>query len=151
MKARNITAFFFIYSSPFLGVEDNLEIFSLFRATAFNSVDEFYLHFFSCLENKKAIEQAKRACDDGDYLSSFPFYTRNDRIFRYIRDNILSSTEYENLNFKMMKAARFDHVGAKSNLWMNSNDLRRLAEDGHEIGLHSHSHPTKISKLDINA
>ena len=32
-------------------------------------------------------------------------------------------------------------------LWMNIENIKKLNEDGHIIGLHSHTHPTMLSKL----
>jgi peptidoglycan/xylan/chitin deacetylase (PgdA/CDA1 family) len=135
------------------GGKDNLEIFSFFRTTAFTDIDEFYALVFSTLRNRNQtiIAKAEKACDDEGYLSDFPFYTRNDRIFRYIRDFILDPQEYEDLNFQLMRKKGFDWNRAKENLWLNQDELRDLSNAGHIIGLHSHSHPTKMSKLERNA
>ena len=35
------------------------------------------------------------------------------------------------------------------NVWMNNDDLAQLDYEGHNIGLHSYSHPFLISKLSI--
>ena len=35
------------------------------------------------------------------------------------------------------------------NLWMDTRDLRDLINDGHHVGLHSHTHPTNLSSLDL--
>jgi peptidoglycan/xylan/chitin deacetylase (PgdA/CDA1 family) len=32
-------------------------------------------------------------------------------------------------------------------LWMKPEDLRRLHADGHVIGLHTHTHPTRLERL----
>ena len=47
----------------------------------------------------------------------------------------------------MMSKRNFDFNIAKKNLWMSEEDLITLDSSGHIIGLHSYSHPTKISKL----
>ena len=41
----------------------------------------------------------------------------------------------------------FDVNLANQKLWMSENDLITLDSSGHIIGLHSYSHPTKMSKL----
>ena len=41
----------------------------------------------------------------------------------------------------------FDVNIAKQKLWMSEKDLIILDSSGHTIGLHSYSHPTKMSKL----
>lgn len=151
LKEFGLTAFFFVYSAPFVGGADNLEIFSLFRATAFDSAEDFYAEFFTALGCATSLRRAEIACDEEAYLSDFPFYTRNDRIFRYIRDNVMPSSDYNDLNFELMRRRGFDPAAARDGLWMNAKDLRTLTCEGHLIGLHSHTHPTKISKLSLRA
>ena len=46
-----------------------------------------------------------------------------------------------------MLKKRFNIKNAKKNLWMTEKDLIKISNKGHVIGLHSYSHPTKISKL----
>ena len=36
-------------------------------------------------------------------------------------------------------------------LWLNEQEVIRLAEMGHSIGLHSYSHPTMMHKLSLSA
>ena len=37
------------------------------------------------------------------------------------------------------------------NLWMSSNEIMALSNDGHVIGLHTHTHPTNLASLDHKA
>ena len=91
LRKNNISAFFFVYSSAFSDNPDFLEIFRYFRNTQFSSVDEFYNSFFDHLiqNDKDEYLSQQRQYSFLDYLSNFPFYSENDKWFRYIRDQYL--------------------------------------------------------------
>ena len=142
-------AFFFVYSSAFTDQPDYLEIFRLFRTSVFKSIDEFYLKFFDILKKLESNEFdfQKSIFLKQNYLSEFPFYSDNDRFFRFLRDQYLGSFRYTEIMKDMMHFYKFDIDAAKKNLWMSENELREISKLGHTIGLHSYSHPTQISKL----
>ena len=149
MEKLGIEAFFFTHSSAFGKSPDPLEIFRHFRTTCFDSIDEFYEEFFEYLRNKDAKEfsiQHKKYKMLG-YLSEYSIYTENDRWFRYLRDFYLDISDYNQTMRDLMLDKDFDIDVAKQNLWMSEQDLINLDNQGHLIGLHSYSHPTKISKL----
>ena len=50
MEELDIKGFWFIYSSPFFGRPDPLEMFRFFRSQYFSHIDEFYGAFFRKLE-----------------------------------------------------------------------------------------------------
>jgi peptidoglycan/xylan/chitin deacetylase (PgdA/CDA1 family) len=84
------------------------------------------------------------------YLKDFTFYTSNDRRFRFVRDRVLGPEKYNNIMDSMLDAADFDRRTTGRQLWMTEAMLRELANDGHIIGLHSHTHPTNLAALDRN-
>ena len=43
------------------------------------------------------------------------------------------------------KGLEFDELGSK--IWINENMIKEICADGHEIGLHSHTHPYEMKKL----
>ena len=45
----------------------------------------------------------------------------------------------------LMVDMSFDEKSIIKNLWMSNEDLVNLSNNGHIIGLHSHSHPTNFS------
>ena len=49
-----------------------------------------------------------------------------------------------------MSEKNFDPNKAKKDLWMSEKELVEINKEGHEIGLHSFSHPTQMSKLTKN-
>lgn len=150
LKKRNIQAYFFVYSSPFMGNPDYLEIYRYFRTTEFESIDSFYEKFFDKTRSifEDDYEIAKNNYDENKYLKAFPFYTENDKWFRYLRDNTLGKERYEVIMLALMSQHKFNPAIIKKMLWMNEDSLTGLLKDGHTIGLHSYSHPTTLHLLD---
>ena len=149
LSERKLDAFFFVYSSVFSGNPDNLEIFRFFRTNSFTSMDEFYSQFFEEVlksYNKEFAEHESKYARL-NYLDAFPFYTASDKWFRYLRDLILGPEKYEKLMFKLMKTKNFDVLAATKGLWMSESQLKEIVSRGHLVGLHSYSHPTKMSSL----
>ena len=150
LKKHNIFAFFFVSSSTFSDEPDFLEIFRYFRINEFDSVDEFYNYFFDFLiqdDKDEYLSQQSQYSSLGNYLSSSPYYSENDKWFRYLRDQCLSKEKYTNVMMKLIYQKGLDINEASKNLWMQEDELLKIHENGHVVGLHSYSHPTKMSKL----
>jgi len=149
LEERGIDAFFFVYSSVFSGAPDNLEVFRYFRTNSFNNIDDFYNHFFELVRNNYEgnLEYHQFQYNKLDYLNAFPFYTANDKWFRYLRDQVLGAKKYEELMLNMIEERGFSPDSISKNLWMSEDHLKDIYKRGHLVGLHSYSHPTKISKL----
>ena len=60
---------------------------------------------------------------------------------------LISKKEYEELMFQIMNLRKFNYKEFLSKLFFDEKDLISLDNLGHNIGLHSHSHPTLIEKL----
>lgn len=147
---HGLTAFWFIYTAPTSGVADRLEVYRYFRTKFFPDVDEFYAAFFSLAEASgegEALQAGRADFDAGTYLGQFPFYSVMDRWFRYARDEILGPQRYYGVMDAMMTAAGLDAATLRDLLWMSPNDIRSLHDDGHIVGLHSHTHPTRIERM----
>lgn len=150
MNKRNLQAFFFVYSSPFIGRPDFLEIFRHFRNTTYTSLKSFYDDFFQTTQNvlQDHYENHHIKYNKLNYLQDFAFYSEDDKWFRYLRDQCLSKEKYEEIMNTLMKAKDFHPESVFSKLWMDNSTVRNLAADGHTIGLHSFSHPTTLHFLD---
>jgi peptidoglycan/xylan/chitin deacetylase (PgdA/CDA1 family) len=144
-----ITAFWFVYTSIYNGVAEKLEIYRYFRCTAFPSVDSFYERFFVAAQRRLGEEylRLRSGFNPAEYLSNSPFYTDNDRWFRYLRDRALGSSGYYTLMEDMIDENGFDRQAAAGQLWLRPDHVKDLAENGHLIGLHSYSHPTSMGTL----
>ena len=80
----------------------------------------------------------------------YSFYSYEDIKFRFVRDFFLSKEAYENTMILMLKKYKADIEKLKLKLFFNEKDILKLNGLGHVIGLHSHTHPTKIEKLSYN-
>jgi peptidoglycan/xylan/chitin deacetylase (PgdA/CDA1 family) len=149
-KALGLTAFWFVYTSVLQGNIERLEIYRHFRMTQFPTVDDFYGAFFIAVfegEHGKAVEHTLREFDPSSYLTPFPFYTAADRRFRFVRDEILGPNRYAEVMDAMIRDARIDLRALASKLWMDDACIQHLHAQGHVVGLHSHTHPTRVQRL----
>ncbi len=151
LKAMGLTAFWFVYSGVFQGKQEVLEIYRHFRTTAFENIDDFYTEFSDTARTLFPEEYALALVgfDAQSYLAAYPFYTNNDRLFRYLRDEALGVQRYQEAMSRLMQEKKFDALRAQ--LWMSDDDIRALDRDGHVIGLHSFSHPTRLAELSPEA
>ena len=147
LEEFKIKSFFFVYTSIFEDKPDNLEVFRYFRMNYFKDINEFYINFYKTLNkdlktffntNLKKIDLTKK---------KFPHYSIEDIKFRLIRDFFLNKSEYEKTMFLMMNEKKFDYKKFYPMLFFDKNDLIKLDDLGHLIGLHSQSHPTLFERL----
>ena len=145
-----IKAFWFIYSSPLDGSFEKLETLRYYRSFYFKSFLEFYNSFFKELKSDKKYDYVFKdlnGFDFNNYLNDFSFYTKEDKIFRYTRDILLGENKYFEIMNSMMKKSKVSlNTKLHKKLWMSTIELQKLKNDGHIIGLHSHTHPTKMSE-----
>ena len=149
LKAKNIKAFFFVYSSAFSESPDPLEIFRFVRNNHFETVEVFYERFYELMkiDQLRLFEYANSTFDVKNYLKELPYLSDDDKFFRYCRDIILGPQAYFKVMFELIRIEKIDIEKIKTNLWMKEEDLWELTLDGHKIGLHSNSHPTRMSNL----
>lgn len=152
LEKYQIDAFFFIYSCVFSDKPDNLEIFRYFRNNYYTEMDDFFNEFFKVVDERLGDEIVvhRQSFNEIDYLIEFPFYTQNDKWFRYIRDQVLVNDEYENILFHMMKMKQFSASKIADKLWMSEEQVRDIYNKGHSVGLHSYTHPIPLEKLNYH-
>ena len=81
-------------------------------------------------------------------MSEYPFYSINERKFRFLRDKLLTPEQYRDIMFSLIAASKsFSLEAAVEGMWMAPKDLSDLVSGGHSVGLHSHSHPTAMADL----
>lgn len=153
LKARGLTAFWFVATGTLRGAPPRLEIYRRFRDTRFANIDDFYESFFRLLA---ATPMAERVCaalrdfDANGYLAEFAFYSEADRRFRFVRDDVLGPRDYHRVMDELIAAYGVSVEALARGLWMTDAELRALHADGHVIGLHSHSHPTRLAELSLD-
>ncbi|MEW7979018.1 MAG: hypothetical protein AB2813_04235 [Candidatus Sedimenticola endophacoides] len=151
LERLGLTAFWFIYSSVLTGKPETLEIFRRFRSEHFDDIDQFYHAFYRHLDDGPLgirVREGLADFDPGSYLSALPFYSEGDRRFRYVRDRILGPSDYDRVMYQMIEVAGTSPERLAQGLWMKAGHLRKLHAGGHVIGLHSHTHPTALARLD---
>ena len=92
--------------------------------------------------------------ENNDKISStkdkFPFYSIEDIKFRLVRDNFLNKTKYEEIMFLMIKEKNLNYKETYKKFFFQKNDLKKLDNLGHLVGLHSHNHPTLLEKFNYD-
>lgn len=148
LQKRSLTAFYFIPTYFWDGGGYNsLEVYRHFRALKFKNTEEFYRTFFEGLDKntdgfRKNITEELRKFDPKKYLQEFPFYTEEDKRFRFVRDKVMTEDEYKNYMNYMLQAHEYNPAEHRSLLWLSEQDIKTLHQTGNLIGLHSHSHST---------
>lgn len=153
LDALGLTAFWFVYSSVLEGQREWLEIYRMFRTCWFDDIDHFYRLFFARVESDYGADyrQCHARFDPRTYLPNDPFYTDNDRWFRYLRDRFLGSEAYHRLMQDILRDHQVDIAKISGKLWMKAWQIQTLSREGHLIGLHSHTHPTMLAALSAKA
>ena len=150
LEELKIKSFFFVYSSIFKDKPNNLEIFRYFRTNYFDNVDKFYNNFYKVLDknlitffknNDKKIKETK---------IKFPFYRTEDIKFRLVRDIFLTKSQYEENTFSLIKEKQLNYKDFYQKIFFQKSDLQTLNNLGHLIGLHTHTHPTLLEKLNYD-
>lgn len=149
LAEEGLTAFYFCYSSAFTDHPDMLEVYRFFRSTEYPDFDSFCDEFMKVTSAlyEAQIAESLRDFDPDSYLKEFPFYSTNDRIFRYVRDRILSSDQYAQIMNILIANHSFDVTEVLPRLFMSAEHLVELRDQENVIGLHSHSHPINMEAL----
>jgi len=149
LESRGITAQFFVYSTAFEPGGAELEIVRDFRSQKFESTEIFLIALLDSLEALHGdIRQSLQNQFPPNYLAQYSFYSLADRQLRFLRDEMLTADQYSSAMRRLMDDAGVDQEEVRQRLMMNLDDLRLLSQNGHEIGLHSRSHPTRIDEYD---
>ena len=154
LRDYDITAFWFVASSVMQGRLERLELYRKFRATAFEHIDEFYEAFGQATHDSPyaaEVRQQLEHFEPSGYLADFAFYTTGDRQFRYVRDELLGPQPYREIMDHMIASRGLELEQLARDLWMGDACVRQLDAAGHLIGLHSHTHPTRLAELDAAA
>ena len=150
LQELGLTAFWFVPTAGMRGELARPDLYRKFRVKYFEEINDFYEAFFRALatsDHADLAEQALREFHHSTYLAEFPFYSEADRRFRYVRDEVLGPQSYSSVMDSLIGSMGVKLADLADNLWMKPDDLRRLHAEGHVIGLHTHTHPTRISYL----
>jgi peptidoglycan/xylan/chitin deacetylase (PgdA/CDA1 family) len=149
LDAHSIKGLFNVYSSVFTGEPDPLELFAIYRASEFENFDDYWSRFLDVVEQlKPGTQRMIEESFPSAWLSNFPFYSVNERKFRFLRDRLISKEEYLTIMFELIsQSTGFSSEKAIKDAWMQKEHLQLLLTEGHSVGLHSHTHPTQMADL----
>lgn len=150
IESHGLTALFNVYSSAFSDEPDPLEIYRYFRTVSYKNFDEFFDDFFKIIKERFShyyIKGMSRFFRERVIYDGFPFYTENDKLFRFFRDKILGPSNYKLIMADLMNEKKFDTSKVPAKVFMTAGHLERLNRKGHTLGLHSDTHPTQIQSL----
>ena len=154
IESHGLTALFNVYSSAFSGEPDPLEVYRYFRSVSYENFDEFFDDFFTMIKERFSSNYSKgmsRFSRESEIYDGFPFYTENDKIFRFFRDKILGPSDYNLIMIDLMNQKMFDTSEVPTKVFMTVSQLEQLNRKGHTLGLHSDTHPTQIQSLSREA
>jgi peptidoglycan/xylan/chitin deacetylase (PgdA/CDA1 family) len=143
----NIKCFFFIHTSIFTENPDLLTLYIYFRTYYFKNSDKFYELFFLHIDQdlnyffqvqKKMIKEKQ---------IKYPEYSINDIKFRLVRDILITKKKYSEIMLIMFKEKNFQYKSMLKALFISKNQLKKIKDQGHLIGAHTHSHPFLIEKF----
>lgn len=150
LRQFGLTAFWFVSTATFSGRSNRVELYRAFRERCYPTLDAFYDAFFRAARDSMpgdSFEIALERFNPLSYLVAFPFYSDADRKFRFVRDDVLGSSRYDAIMQALMRAQLADEARLARDLWMDADCLRTLKREGHVIGLHTHTHPTRVAAL----
>jgi peptidoglycan/xylan/chitin deacetylase (PgdA/CDA1 family) len=133
LREFELTAFWFVCSSPLQGNIEHREIDELFIATCFPSPHHFFHAFFDRLETSPHFAMVNMLLEES--ASAVDLAAR----FQFVRDRILCPADYRDVMDTMIKECEFDVAAAAENLWLRDSDILDLHRQSHVIGLHAHS------------
>lgn len=154
LEQRGLTAFWFVSTSVLQGHLCRTTLYQRFVQRCFRDADAFYDAFFAAIQQsaaRQAVDDALRSFDACAYLPAFSFYTPADRRFRFVRDEVLGPDAYRRIMDDLIRATGRTLSELAAGVWLEAAHLLRLHERGHVVGLHSHTHPTRIAELSAAA
>jgi peptidoglycan/xylan/chitin deacetylase (PgdA/CDA1 family) len=150
LESHNLTGIWFVYSSPLIGVVEKLELYRYFRCSKFPDIDGFHSEFnnyVNIIFNNGEFASKISDFNPDIYLKAFPFYSKKDKFFRFLRDEILGEKRYNMIMDKMIEDSGVDLTAVSKEIWFDRDAVKYLSDNGHIIGLHSHTHPTRLNLL----
>lgn len=153
LERFGLKAFWFICSGPFEGELAKFEVYRVFRSRCFTDIDAFYREFFQKVFASDFAPRASAVLEEHEVArlrEYFPIYSVTDAKFRLIRDRALSSGEYEQIMDELISEHDLTVDELARDLWMTDEHLRYLTAQGHDVGLHSYSHPMVMAAMPLH-
>jgi peptidoglycan/xylan/chitin deacetylase (PgdA/CDA1 family) len=143
-----VKAFWFIYTCVFEGAAVSSEVYS-YAAALCGGMDVLMREFLA--ELPAPLAQALSGDGYRAYAVQMrtvaPFYTEDDLRFRYLRNEPRHREAFTSGLEALFARRGVDLHAVVTELWMRPEDARALSDEGHHVGLHSHTHPLNLAAL----
>ena len=150
LKKYNIKAYFFVPTSNFTKNFLSVEIVRYLKYKIFKSSNTFYKSFFDLFKKTKYISKFNKlnySKLEKNIKKQSPYYNKLDIQHKILRDFVLSEEIYKKIILRILKKKNCNLEKLNKKLLMSKKDIIEIVREGHEIGLHSHSHSFKFHKL----
>ncbi|MBN2059257.1 MAG: polysaccharide deacetylase family protein [Deltaproteobacteria bacterium] len=138
LRPLGIRGAFFIASRPFLD-HRALMVHKIHWLRANMHPDEFYHQFTGLLPQKfKDVKMDEESIEAA--LRTYIYDTRQDAMLKYLINFQLPSEIVDQVASEMLNLRRISENDFCNQLYMSESQIRALAEDGHIIGSHGHTH-----------
>ncbi len=150
LKKYNIKACFFVPTSNFTKNFLSVEIIRYLKYKKFKSSNTFYKSFFDLFKKTKYLSKLNKinfSKHEKNIKKHSPYYSKLDIQHKILRDFVVSEESYKRIMLKILKQKNCNLEKLNKKLLMSKKDVIELVREGHEVGLHSHSHSFKFYKL----
>lgn len=146
LRDYGLTAFWFVQTSVLQGHLERPEVYRTFRTRYFDDADTFYDAFYGVLDRTE-LTRGLRGFNPAQYAAETASASDAERRFRYVRDKLLGPARYREAMDRLIAAQGLTLRQLAQGLWMKPAHLYGLYAEGHLIGLHSHTHPSRLADL----
>jgi hypothetical protein len=148
LEKFNLKAFWFIHCNTLPNNFDKSEIFSILIVKKFKTYKKFIDKFFKYIDiEPKIFESKKFKKYYNDETSLYDFYSEIELKYKFLRDIHYPRKKFENIMENFFLYFKLNIKDFYKNTWLNKKDLINLNKKGHMIGMHSFSHPYRMSSL----
>ncbi|MDC0533542.1 polysaccharide deacetylase family protein [Candidatus Pelagibacter sp.] len=147
LKKYNLKAFWFVFSSVYENKIDENELFNQLIFKKFKNTKIFQHKFLRDIKINTKVFKTKKYIN---YLVQnkklYPILTQEDIKYRFLRNIYFKRRDLIQIMNKFLDIKKKDHKDA-INIWMSKKQLKQISNEGHNIGLHSHSHDLEFKRL----
>jgi len=148
LESLGLRGIFFIHTQPLTDGFDRLVSVKEFIDSEFRDINDYYHEFNYAVDLVKGHGFLVEMNMPVDFLVDYPFYTEQDKEYRYLRDMVLTDEEFDAVVEKVMSGHRKKRLDyCDKNYWLSADDIKELHRRGHMVGLHTHTHPTNLTRL----
>lgn len=146
LKKRDLVGYFYIMTS--VPEEWSIPIIDKQRyvESYFSSYEDFYDLFREfCVKKDPSLEKVVNPSEENlnsvtEYLKRFSFYSRRERLFRKIRDLLLSKENFEDIFNRLFEELFGSEEEFAKKSYMSWQNIKKLQSEGMIVGSHGHNH-----------